>query len=79
MPLEWQGQGIDEMAVERGNGKPRIRIDPLLLRPVDAPLLVGNAAKARQHLGFAPRIDLAELARRMLEADMARERQGQPV
>ena len=79
MPLEWQGQGIDEMAVERGNGKLRIRIDPLLLRPVDAPLLVGNAAKARQRLGFAPRIDMAELARRMLEADMARERQGQPV
>ena len=78
MPLEWQGQGVDEMAVERGSGKPRIRIDPLLLRPVDSPLLVGNSAKARQRLGFAPRIHMAELARRMLEADMARERQGRP-
>lgn len=77
MPLRWQGEGVDELAVEQDSGTPRIRIDPLLLRPVDAPLLVGDSTKARQRLGFAPRIDMPELARRMVEADLLRERAGQ--
>ncbi|MFZ1390398.1 MAG: GDP-mannose 4,6-dehydratase, partial [Dokdonella sp.] len=74
--LEWQGQGADEHAVEPGTGKRRIHIDATLLRPVDAPLLVGDAGKARRELGFEPKVDLAELARRMVEADLTRERTG---
>ena len=72
--LEWRGDGAEETGVERGNGTVRVRIDPTLLRPLDAPLLVGDATKARRELGFAPQSDLAVLARRMVEADLARER-----
>ena len=72
--LDWFGEGADEIGVERGNDRVRVRVDPTLFRPVDAPLLVGNAAKARRELGFAPSLDLAGLARRMVEADFARER-----
>jgi GDPmannose 4,6-dehydratase len=72
--LDWRGAGADEVGVERGSGRVRVRIDPALLRPVDAPLQVGDAAKARRELGFAPSLDLAGLARRMVEADLARER-----
>jgi len=74
--LDWFGDGIDEVGVERGSDSVRVRVDPALFRPVDAPLLVGNAAKARRELGFAPSLDLAGLARRMVEADLARERAG---
>ena len=48
--------------------------DAAFFRPVDAPLLVGDAGKARRDLGFTPSVDLAGLARRMVEADLARER-----
>lgn len=72
--LEWSGQGLDETGRDRRDGSLRVRVDPALLRPVDAPLLVGNAGKARALLGFAPRVGLAELTRRMVEADLARER-----
>lgn len=72
--LEWQGQGADETARDRTNGKVRIRIDKALLRPFDAPALTGNAAKARRELGFAPRVGLDALAKRMVEADLRRER-----
>jgi GDPmannose 4,6-dehydratase len=51
-----------------------VRVDPAYFRPVDAPLMVGDSAKARRELGFAPSLDLAALARRMVEADVARER-----
>jgi len=72
--LDWFGEGADEVGIEHGSDRVLIRIDPALLRPFDAPLLVGDAAKARRELGFAPSLDLAALARRMVEADLARER-----
>jgi GDPmannose 4,6-dehydratase len=72
--LDWFGAGIDEVGVERGSARVCVRVDPALLRPVDAPLLVGDAGKARGDLGFAPSLDLAALARRMVDADLARER-----
>lgn len=75
--LDWFGEGGTEVGVERGADRIRVRVDPALLRPVDAPLLVGDAGKARRELGFAPTLDMAGLARRMVEADLARERGGQ--
>lgn len=72
--LDWFGEGADEVGVEHGSDRVRVRVDASLFRPVDAPLLVGDAAKARRELGFAPSLDLAGLARRMFEADLARER-----
>jgi len=72
--LDWFGDGLDEVGVERGSERVRVRVDPAYFRPVDAPLLVGDAAKARRELGFAPSLDLDGLARRMVEADLARER-----
>jgi GDP-D-mannose dehydratase len=39
-------------------------------------LLVGNAAKARESLDFNPLVELDELTRRMVEADLQRERSG---
>ena len=77
--LEWSGSGSDEVARDRADGTPRIRIDARLMRPVDAPLLVGDAAKARARLGFSPQVELAELTRRMVEADVERERAGMPA
>lgn len=74
MPLDWFGDGADEAGVERGSDRVRVRVDAALLRPFDAPLLVGDAAKARRELGFAPSLDLAGLAQRMVAADLARER-----
>jgi GDPmannose 4,6-dehydratase len=72
--LDWFGEGFDEVGVERGSDAVRIRIDPDLFRPSDAPLLVGDASRARLELGFAPSLDTAGLARRMVDADLARER-----
>ena len=72
--LDWFGEGFDEVGVERGSDRVRIRVDPALFRPSDAPLLVGDSTRARRELGFAPSLDTAGLARRMVEADLARER-----
>ncbi|MEO7431630.1 MAG: GDP-mannose 4,6-dehydratase [Dokdonella sp.] len=72
--IDWFGEGVDEVGVEHGSERVRVRVDPAFFRPIDAPLLVGDAAKARRELGFASTFDLAGLARHMVEADGARER-----
>lgn len=77
--LDWFGEGVDEVGVERGSERVRVRVDPAFFRPVDAPLLVGDASRARRELGFAPTLDLAALAARMVEADLARERGIDPA
>ena len=73
--LTWHGHGADETAVDAA-GRVRVGIDPALLRPVDAPVLVGDAAKARRLLGFAPQVELPDLARRMVAADLEREQRA---
>lgn len=74
--IDWFGEGVDEVGVEHGSDRVRIRVDPAFFRPIDAPLLVGDATRARRELGFAPTLDLAGLARHMVEADLAREREA---
>jgi GDPmannose 4,6-dehydratase len=44
--------------------------DPALVRPAEVDLLIGDASKARQELGWRPRVDFHELIRLMVDADM---------
>ncbi len=48
-----------------------VEVDPAFLRPQDAPLMVGDASKARRELGWAPTVDFAELVGRMVDHDLA--------
>ncbi len=50
--------------------EPLVRSDPAFVRPVDAVELVGDPSKARQQLGWAPRVTFEELVGRMVEADL---------
>jgi GDPmannose 4,6-dehydratase len=47
-----------------------VEIDSRYFRPTEVDLLLGNATKAREVLGWEPTVDLPELARRMTDADM---------
>jgi GDPmannose 4,6-dehydratase len=44
--------------------------DPALVRPAEVDLLIGDASKARRELGWRPRVNFAELIRRMVESDL---------
>jgi GDPmannose 4,6-dehydratase len=45
--------------------------DPALVRPAEVDLLIGDASRARQVLGWEPRVGFRELVRMMVEADLA--------
>jgi len=48
--------------------------DPAFLRPAEVDLLVGDASKARDTLGWEPKVDFTELVKMMVDADMQRQR-----
>jgi GDPmannose 4,6-dehydratase len=47
-----------------------VRHDTRYERPAEVDLLIGDAAKARQRLGWEPRVRFKELVRLMVEADL---------
>jgi GDPmannose 4,6-dehydratase len=44
--------------------------DPVLVRPAEVDLLIGDASKARRQLGWQPKVGFHELIRRMVESDL---------
>src|SRR4029077_12897830 len=49
-------------------------VDPLLKRPAEVDLLMGDASKAHRALGWSPKVKFPELVRMMVDADLARYR-----
>ncbi len=74
--LEFRGEALDEIAVDRASGKTVMRINPAFHRPAEVDLLVGDPAKAREVLGWEANVSLEELCRMMVEADLRRNQSG---
>ncbi|MBA3297521.1 MAG: GDP-mannose 4,6-dehydratase [Acidobacteria bacterium] len=49
-----------------------VKIDPAFLRPAEVDLLMGDSSKARQQLGWTPKVDFEALIKMMVTADLAR-------
>ena len=73
--IEWRGKGVDETGVDRKSGKTLVRIDPVYFRPTEVDLLIGDASKARQKLGWKPKTPFAQLVKEMVAGDLAIARQ----
>ena len=56
-----------------------VESDPRYFRPTEVDYLLGDASKARDVLGWKPRIDFRELVRRMVEHDLELARQEQTL
>jgi GDPmannose 4,6-dehydratase len=56
-----------------------VSVDPAFLRPAEVDHLIGNAAKAKQKLGWEPSVDFRGLVAMMVDADLARLKAGQLI
>lgn len=70
MKLEWNGSGVDEVAIDIETGKTIIKVDSRYFRPTEVFTLLGDSTKARDKLGWAPKITLHELIKEMVEYDL---------
>jgi GDPmannose 4,6-dehydratase len=70
MNIEWEGEGVDEKGIDRNTGKVVIEIDPRYFRPAEVELLIGDATKAKEKLGWVPKTDLEGLIDIMMKNDL---------
>ena len=69
MELEWKGKGLEEKGVSKKDGKVLVEVDARYHRPTEVDRLVGDAAKAKQKLGWKATTSFQDLARLMAKAD----------
>ena len=65
--IVWQGNGIQEVGIDKNTGKTIIEIDKRYFRPAEVDLLLGDATKAKNVLGWEPKVKFNELVKIMCE------------
>lgn len=68
--IRWEGEGLDEKGINEETGRIIVAVDPRYFRPTEVQELLGDAGKARQKLGWQPRITFQELVCEMVKADL---------
>ncbi len=68
--IRWEGEGVDEKGFDTESGACIVAIDPRYFRPAEVETLLGDPTKAKEKLGWTPKITFEELVKEMMEADL---------
>jgi GDPmannose 4,6-dehydratase len=68
--IEFHGEGVNERGIDAETGKLMVKVDPRYFRPTEVDELLGDATKARELLGWQPRVTFGELVKRMVVSDL---------
>ena len=66
----WEGSGDKEIGRDKRSGKMIVAVDPKFYRPTEVEQLLGNPLKAKQKLGWEPKVKFEELVEIMTKADL---------
>ncbi|WP_395828578.1 GDP-mannose 4,6-dehydratase [Elstera sp.] len=69
--IVWSGSGVDEIGTDAKTGKALVKIDPRYFRPAEVDLLLGDATKAQQKLGWTPKVAFHDLVKEMVASDLS--------
>ncbi|MCK9283720.1 MAG: GDP-mannose 4,6-dehydratase [Rhodocyclaceae bacterium] len=67
--ISWQGDGVDEKGYDI-HGKCIVAVDPRYFRPTEVETLLGNPNKAKEKLGWTPKITFDDLVAEMVREDL---------
>jgi GDPmannose 4,6-dehydratase len=68
--ISWEGEGVEEKGICKKTGKVLVEVSPSYFRPTEVSLLLGDASKAREKLGWQAKTSLEELVAMMVKADL---------
>ena len=68
--IEWKGSGIQEKGYDKASGKTVVEIDEKYFRPAEVDLLVGDASKAKEKMGWVPQYTVEDLLKEMVKEDL---------
>jgi GDPmannose 4,6-dehydratase len=65
MKIAWEGEGLDEVGIDKLTKKEVIRVNPKYFRPAEVETLLGDASKAKEKLGWEPKTSFKQLVEDM--------------
>lgn len=65
MKIVWEGEGLDEVGIDKITGKTVVRVNPKYFRPAEVETLLGDATKAKEKLGWEPKTSFKQLVEDM--------------
>ena len=65
MNIIFLGDGLDEVGIDANTNREVIRVDPKYFRPAEVETLLGDATKAKEKLGWEPKISFKQLVEDM--------------
>ena len=65
MKIVWEGEGLDEIGIDKNTGRKVIDVNPKYFRPAEVETLLGDATKAKEKLGWEPKISFKQLVEDM--------------
>jgi GDPmannose 4,6-dehydratase len=65
MKIDWRGEGLDEIGIDRYSGRIVVKVHPKYFRPAEVDSLLGDSTKARTKLGWKPEISFEQLVEDM--------------
>jgi len=68
--IRWEGQGVDEKGIDEHSGRFIVAVDPRYFRPTEVETLLGDPTKAKEKLGWQPRIPFDQLVAEMVREDL---------
>jgi len=69
MDIDWRGEGAEEKGYDAA-GRWIVEVDRRYFRPAEVDTLLGDASKARDKLGWSPRVGFEELVAEMVDEDL---------
>jgi len=67
--ITWQGTGVQERGTDQ-HGETIVKVDPRYFRPTEVDTLLGDPSKAREKLGWTPKVTFEELVSEMVREDL---------
>ena len=68
--IRWKGKGVDEKGVDSKTGKVLVEVDPTYFRPTEVESLLGDPSKAKEKLGWEPKISFSDMVAEMVREDI---------
>ena len=65
--IEWMGEGMDEIGIDKKTKKTIVAVSEKYFRPAEVERLLGDATKAKEVLGWEPKVDFKSLVKDMCE------------
>jgi len=70
MEIRWEGEGVDEKAIDTSSDNVIVAVDPRFFRPTEVETLLGDPSKAKEKLGWVPKITFEEMVKEMVVTDL---------